>query len=121
MRDAHPRWSPAQAFAPLAAACGDRLTVFRDGDVVRWSFEGCLVVVELRDDGYAQAAFVDRPMLDAVTAGPAVPVYAPAAGAGYQLNRAGCTRMADDMQAFFCGTREPRFAFRDAYEVPSSA
>jgi hypothetical protein len=121
MREAHARWSPAQAFAPLAAACGDRLTVFRDGDVVRWSYEGCLVVVELCGDGSAQAAFVDRPMHDAVTSGPAVPVYAPAAGAGYQLDRAGCTRMADDMHAFFRGTREPRFAFRDAYEVPSTA
>jgi hypothetical protein len=111
--------SPAQAFAPLAAAYGDRLTVLRDGDVVRWSCDGRMVVVELRD-GFADAAFVDLPIVDAVSAVPAVPVYGPASGNGYSLDHTGCTRMAEDMQAFFCGTREPRFAFRSAYEVPHS-
>jgi hypothetical protein len=114
-------WSPADAFAPLAAACGDRLTVCREGDVVRWSYDGRMVVVALRNDGSAEAAFVDRPLHDAVSAAPAVPVYRRAVNADYTLDQSGCVRMVADMEAFFGGTREPRFAFSAAYEVPPAS
>ena len=113
-------WSPADTFAPLARACGDGLHVYREGDVVRWSYDGRMVVVALRGDGTAEAAFVDRPLHDAVSAALAVPVYRPSIDEDYALDQAGCTRMAADMEAFFAGTREPRFAFSAAYEVPSS-
>jgi len=79
-----------------------------------------MVVVALRDDGSAEAAFVDRPLLDAVSSTPAVPVYRRAANADYTLDPSGCRRMVADMEAFFGGAREPRFAFSAAYEVPQA-
>ena len=98
----------------------ERLRVERDGDVVRWSCDGRMVVVALRGDGTAEAAFVDRPFHEAVSGTPAVPVYRRAPYPGYALDAAGCARMAEDVEAFFAGTREPRFAFATAYEVPQA-
>ena len=94
---------------PLWATYGDRLTILRDGNAVRWVYDGRSAVVALRGD-VVEATFVDRPALDAVSASPAAPVYR-GSEYGYALTPAGCSRMVADMVAFFEGTREPRFTF----------
>ena len=99
--------------ASTAALCekfGERLTLFRDGDVVQWSFDGQSTTVELGPDGTIQATFIDRPALDAVSGEYVSAVYRRSA-APYRVCAEGCTRMVADMDEFFTGTRESRFTF----------
>ena len=98
------------AFAPLHAKFGERLSLRRDGNVVQWSLEGRLAIVELRSESVVHATFVERPALDSVSASPAAAVYR-SSPTGYRLAADGCARMVEDMCAFFSGAREPRFAF----------
>lgn len=107
------------ATAPLIAAFGDRLTLWRDGNRVQWSCEGQAVIVELQADGSLDATFVDRAALDGVSGQLASAVYRRNTGIAYRMSGDGSKRMVADMAAFFEGTREPLFAFVDALEVES--
>ena len=101
----------ADAFAPLTAACGDRLVFVRDGQTAQWSLGDRSVVVSPSRDGSMGARFVDRPATDAVTGSTARAVY----GAGrYPATELGCSRMVDDMLAFFRDAADPRFTFLTA-------
>lgn len=106
------RWL-AEAITPLTSKFGDRLSLFRDGERVQWTFEGQAAIVELRSEGALEATFVDRPTVDAVSGTAAYAVYRNL-GLGYALTAEGCRRMVSDMVDFFSGVREPRFAFVDA-------
>lgn len=105
------------ATAPLIAAFGDRLTLWRDGNRVQWGCDGQSVVVEMTEDGSLDATFVDRAGVDEVTGDLASAVYRRNSGVAYRLTADGATRMIGDMTAFFDGTREPLFAFVDAVTV----
>jgi len=106
----------SEAARPLISKFGDRLSLFRDGDRVQWSYDGQAAIFELRADGIVEATFVDRPAIDAVTSTTACAVYR-GRGVRYFLTADGCTRVVSDMVDFFSGTREPEFAFVDAITV----
>ena len=59
--------SLATATAPLWANFGDDLTLWRDGNVVHWSYDGQTVIVAQQADGAATASFVDTPSVDVVS------------------------------------------------------
>jgi hypothetical protein len=106
--------SLAATAAPLWANFGDDLTLWRDGDVVHWSYEGQTVTVEQQPDGAATASFVDAPSIDQVTGEPASAVYRRTANGRYHLTEESCRAMVADMIAFFSGDREPIFTFEGA-------
>ena len=110
------RWL-ADAFTPLTSKFGDRLSLFRDGDRVQWTYEGQAAIVELRSEGAIEATFVDRSTVDGVSGTTACAVYR-SLGQGYALSAEGCRRIVSDMVDFFSGIREPRFAFVDAHVTP---
>ncbi len=101
----------ASAAAPLISSFGDDLTLWRDGDVAHWSYDGQTVVVEQQSDGAVCASFVDTPTVDAISGQPAAAEYRRAVGRRYQLTPDGCRAMVADMTAFFLGEREPFFTF----------
>jgi hypothetical protein len=105
----------AQAFAsatqPLLANFGDGLTLWRDGSVVHWSYEGQTVIVELQHDGALDATFLDCASEDAVSHDAMRLVYRRQSGWPYRLTAEGSKAMVGDMMAFFSGDREPIFAF----------
>jgi len=106
--------SLAAATAPLFSNFGDSLTLWRDGNVVHWSYEGQTVIVAQQADGAATASFVDAPGVDAVSGSAASAVYRRTAERRYQLNADSCHAMVGDMIAFFSGEREPLFTFTGA-------
>jgi hypothetical protein len=105
------------ATAPLIAAFGDRLTLWRDGNRVQWGCDGQSVVVDMLEDGSLDATFVDRAGVDEVTGRFASAIYRRESGIAYRLTADGASRMIGDMTEFFGGTREPLFAFVDAVAV----
>jgi hypothetical protein len=113
-------WSLTDALAPLESAFGDRLTLCRNGNVVEWSFEGQSAVVELHADATLGATFIDRPAFEAVSRSFAAPVYHRTSAIEYRMTPEGCTRMVDDLLAFFSGTREPLFRFAAAVDLPTA-
>ena len=104
----------AAATAPLISSFGDELTLWRDGNVVHWSYDGQTVIVAQEADGAAVASFVDVPTVDAITGLPASAEYRRSVDRRYQLNVDGCRAMVADMTAFFSGEREPFFIFTGA-------
>jgi hypothetical protein len=103
--------SLAAATAPLFSNFGDNLTLWRDGNVVHWSYEGQTVIVAQQPDGAAAASFVDVPSMDEVSGTPASAVYRRTAERCYQMTEESCRAMVADMMAFFSGEREPLFIF----------
>jgi hypothetical protein len=91
------------AAAPLVATFGDRLTLRRDGNRVRWGCDGQSVIVEMLEDGGLDATFVDRAGVDEVTGRFASAVYRRNSGIAYRLTADGATRMIGDMTAFSAG------------------
>ena len=114
MFSAQPVSSLATAAAPLWANFGDDLTLWRDGNVVHWSYDGQTVIVAQQADGAATAAFVDAPGIDAVSGTAAAAVYRRTAERRYHLTEESCRAMVGDMIAFFSGEREPFFTFTGA-------
>jgi hypothetical protein len=104
----------ATATAPLWANFGDDLTLWRDGNVVHWSYDGQTVIVEQQADGVATASFVDTPGIDVVSGTGASAVYRRTADRRYQFTEDSCRAMVSDMVAFFSGEREPFFTFTGA-------
>ena len=104
----------AAATAPLWASFGDDLTLWRDGDVVHWSYDGQTVIVSQHADGGATASFVDAPMLDHVSGASVTAVYRRTTSRCYQFTAESCKAMVADMIAFFSGEREPLFTFTGA-------
>jgi hypothetical protein len=104
----------AAATAPLFSNFGDDLTLWRDGNVVHWSYDGQTVIVSQQADGAATASFVDAPALDHVSGETATAVYRRTAERRYQLTAESCRAMVSDMIAFFSGEREPLFTFTGA-------
>lgn len=104
----------ATATAPLLSSFGDELTLWRDGNIVHWSYEGQTVVIAQQADGSVAASFVDTPSTDAISGSPASAVYRRAVERCYQLTLDGCRAMVGDMTAFFSGEREPFFTFVEA-------
>jgi hypothetical protein len=104
----------ASATAPLLASFGDELTLWRDGNVVHWSYEGQTVIVAQQADGSVAASFVDVPSLDEISGSPASAVYRRAVARCYHLTVDGCRAMVGDMTSFFSGEREPFFTFVEA-------
>jgi hypothetical protein len=101
----------AAATAPLISSFGEDLTLWRDGNVVHWSYEGQSIVVELQHDGTVGATFFDRPGIDEVSGTESAAVYRRIGDGTYRLTPAGCSTMVADMMAFFSGDREPIFSF----------
>ena len=104
----------AAAAAPLFSNFGDDLTLWRDGNVVHWSYDGQTVIVSQQGDGAATASFVDAPALDYVSGSTASAVYRRTAERRYQMTAESCRAMVSDMIAFFSGEREPLFTFTGA-------
>ena len=104
----------AAATAPLFSNFGDDLTLWRDGNVVHWSYDGQTIIVSQQADGAANASFVDAPALDHVSGSAASAVYRRTAHRCYQLTEESCRAMVSDMIAFFSGEREPLFTFTGA-------
>ncbi len=101
----------AAATAPLISNFGEHLTLWRDGNVVHWSYEGQSIVVELQHDGTVGATFIDRPGIDEISGAESAAVYHRPGDRAYRLTPVGCTAMVADMMAFFSGDREPHFRF----------
>jgi hypothetical protein len=101
----------ASVTAPLFSSFGDNLTLWRDGNVVHWSYEGQTVVVEQQADGAATASFIDAPTTDEVSGQAAAAIYRRTAERRYHLTEDSCRAMVSDMMAFFSGDREPIFTF----------
>jgi hypothetical protein len=101
----------AAATAPLLSNFGDGLTLWRDGNVVHWSYDEQTVIVEMQHDGTATASFVDRPVVDGVDGKLERGVYRRVGGWDYRLTADGSRSMVADMMAFLSGDREPHFAF----------
>jgi hypothetical protein len=101
----------AAATAPLFSSFGDDLTLWREGNVVHWSYEGQTVIVAQQDDGAATASFLDAPSIDQISGTPASAVYRRTAERRYHLNDDSARAMVGDMIAFFSGEREPLFTF----------
>jgi hypothetical protein len=95
---------------------GNRLTLMRDGDSVRWSFDGHAAVVSLRPEGTIDATFVEPATFDAAGGTPVRCFYRRSGHAAYTLTQVGCSRMVADMADFFGGVREPQFTFAGAAE-----
>jgi hypothetical protein len=106
--------SLAAATAPLFSSFGENLTLWRDGNVVHWAYEGQTVIVAQQADGAATASFVDVPGVDAVSGSAASAIYRRTAERRYQLTEESCRAMVADMMAFFSGEREPFFTFTGA-------
>jgi hypothetical protein len=106
--------SLAAATAPLFSNFGDDLTLWRDGNVVHWSYDGQTVIVAQREDGAATASFVDTPSVDEVSGTAAAAVYRRTSERCYQMTDESCRAMVSDMVAFFSGEREPFFTFTGA-------
>jgi hypothetical protein len=106
--------SLAAATAPLFSSFGEDLTLWRDGNVVHWAYEGQTVIVAQQADGAATASFVDAPGIDAVNGSAAAAIYRRTAERRYQLTEESCRAMVADMMAFFSGEREPFFTFTGA-------
>jgi hypothetical protein len=106
--------SLAAATAPLFSSFGDNLTLWRDGNVVHWSYEGQTVIVAQQADGAASATFVDAPTVDAVSGSAVSAIYRRTAERRYQMTPESCQAMVADMMAFFSGDREPIFIFTGA-------
>jgi hypothetical protein len=106
--------SLAAVTAPLFTSFGENLTLWRDGNVVHWSYEGQTVIVAQQADGAATASFVDAPSVDEVTGTPVSAVYRRSAERCYQMTEESCRAMVSDMMAFFSGEREPIFTFSGA-------
>ena len=104
----------AAATAPLFSSFGDNLTLWRDGNVVHWSYEGQTVIVAQQADGAATASFVDAPGVDAVSGAAISAIYRRTAERRYQMTADSCRAMVSDMMAFFSGEREPIFTFTGA-------
>jgi hypothetical protein len=104
----------AAAAAPLFSNFGDDLTLWRDGNVVHWSYDGQTVIVAQQADGAATASFVDTPGIDQVSGTAASAVYRRTAERCYHLTEDSCRAMVGDMVAFFSGEREPFFTFTGA-------
>jgi hypothetical protein len=104
----------AAATAPLFSSFGENLTLWRDGNVVHWSYEGQTVIVAQQDDGAATASFVDAPGIDEVSGSAASAIYRRTAERRYQMTEESCRAMVSDMMAFFSGDREPFFTFTGA-------
>jgi hypothetical protein len=101
----------AAATAPLISNFGESLTLWREDNVVHWSYDAQSVVVALQADGTLEATFVDRPGTDAISGGETAVVYRRLGERPYLLTPAGCSTMVADMIAFFSGDREPLFSF----------
>jgi hypothetical protein len=101
----------ASATAPLISSFGDELTLWRDGNVVHWSYDGQTVIVAQQADGAVAASFVDVPTVDAISGAQASAEYRRSIDRRYQLTLDGCRAMVADMTAFFSGEREPFFTF----------
>src|ERR1700749_4396868 len=93
--------SLAAATAPLFSSFGDDLTLWRDGNVVHWAYEGQTVIVAQRADGAATASFVDVPGIDEVSGSGTSAVYRRSAERCYQMTDESCRAMVSDMIAFF--------------------
>jgi hypothetical protein len=106
--------SLAAATAPLFSSFGENLTLWRDGNVVHWSYEGQTVIVAQQADGVATVSFVDTPSIDEVSGTAASAVYRRTAERCYQMTEDSCRAMVSDMMAFFSGEREPIFTFTGA-------
>lgn len=104
----------AAAAAPLFSNFGDDLTLWRDGDVVHWSYDGQTVIVAQHAEGGATASFVDAPARDHVSGSAVTAVYRRTAERRYQFTPESCKAMVADMIAFFSGEREPLFTFTGA-------
>ena len=104
----------AAATAPLFSSFGENLTLWRDGNVVHWSYEGQTVIVAQQADGAATASFVDVPSIDEVSGTAASAVYRRTAERCYQMTDDSARAMVGDMMAFFSGEREPIFTFTSA-------
>jgi hypothetical protein len=111
---AQPVSNLAAVTAPLFSNFGDDLTLWRDGNVVHWTYDGQTVIVEQQADGAATASFVDAPALDHVSGSSASAVYRRTAERRYRLTEESCRAMVEDMIAFFSGEREPIFTFTGA-------
>ena len=97
--------------APLFSSFGDDLTLWRNGNVVHWSYDGQTVIVEQQADGAATASFVDAPSFDEISKSPASAVYRRTADRPYHLTEESSRAMVGDMIAFLSGEREPFFTF----------
>jgi hypothetical protein len=106
--------SLAAATAPLFSSFGEDLTLWRDGNVVHWSYEGQTVIVAQQADGAATASFIDAPGIDEVSGTAVSAVYRRTAERRYQMTEESCRAMVGDMMAFFSGDREPIFTFTGA-------
>ncbi len=111
---AHSSSNLAAATAPLFSSFGDNLTLWRDGNVVHWSYEGQTVIVAQQADGAAMATFVDAPTVDGVSGSQVSGIYRRTADRCYQMTADSCRAMVGDMMAFFSGEREPIFTFTGA-------
>jgi hypothetical protein len=111
---AHSATNLAAATAPLFSSFGDDLRLWRDGNVVHWSYDGQTVVVEQQSDGGARAMFVDAPATDEISQSQVSAIYRRSAGRSYHLTEESCKAMVADIIAFFSGEREPFFTFVDA-------
>ena len=111
----------ADAMAPLAEKFGDDLTLWRDGGVACWRYDGQAVIVGAGEGGMIEARFVDRATLDGVSGTLAAAVYERIGGSLYPLTPEGGSRMAADMTAFFSGSREPQFTFVTVRELRRAA
>ena len=121
MDSASATWSLVDAVAPLIAAFGDRLRLWRDGEIACWGYDGMTVAVRRRLDGALDAAFLDRPCLDAVAGEPAAAAYRRLGAVPYAMSPVGAERIVADMTAFFEGVREPRFIFVSACALPRAS
>ncbi len=101
----------AAATAPLISSFGEGLTLWRDGNIVHWSYDDQSVVVALQADGTVEATFIDRPGTDEITGAETAAVYTRLGERPYRLTNSGCSTMVADMMAFFSGDREPLFSF----------
>jgi hypothetical protein len=106
-----PAVNMAAVVAPLFSSFGDDLTLWRDGNVAHWSYDGQTVIVEQQADGAATASFVDAPSYEEITRTPAVGVFSRTADRRYHLTEDSCRAMVGDMISFFSGEREPFFTF----------
>ena len=104
----------AAATAPLVSSFGADLTLWRDGDVVHWAYEGRSVVVAFEFDGTAGATFVDAAETEYVSGTTAQAVYRRRNERPYRLTPDGAAALVADIMAFFSGDREPLFTFVEA-------
>ncbi len=109
MAYANPGHGGPDPFGTLLSAFGERLGLRRDDGRAEWSLDGHRVIVAM-GARRVTAQFIAAPATDLVSGRPSSAVYV-RDRFGYALTDAGCSRMVDDMMAFFAGIREPRFSF----------